>query len=404
MVVILDKDSNPLLAAYYVAGWAISGKELASHLSESLPRYMIPSFFIQLDALPLTLNGKIDKKALPDPLQEGKNNTDAFKAPVTPAEIRIAGIWQRVFALEQVGIKDNFFGLGGHSLKATQIILEIFREFRVRVSLDTIFDKPTVEELAKVVSDLENSEHANIIPVEKKEYYDVSPAQDRIWSLNSQEKNQTACIISEAFQLDGELNPELLQEAFTALVGRHESLRTGFVLINDALKQQIHDPADVPFTLEYIDLRRSDNAAEIVKTEIGNERYTSFDLEHGPLLKARLFQVDDTRHILLLTMHNIISDGRSMEVLIKEASELYRSYSEKTKSNLPQLGIQQVQRLRSPGSSWTIERWETATTAEFAWLDYLAGDIKIHLQSPHGLSTRLLFRTFNGEDPEIIAG
>ena len=392
VTVVMDNEQNPLLAAYFVSDTQLGADELIPFLRITLPHYMVPSFFIQLTALPLTVNGKINKKELPDPLKAGGINKRLFVAPADDIQKRLAIIWEKTFSIDAVGIKDNFFELGGHSLKATQIILEIFKEFGVNIDLDEIFTRPTIEELSTKISATEQSIYYNILPVKKQKYYDVSHAQKRIWILNLLEDNQTAYIIPDAFLLKGDLNQHAFKNAFTTLVKRHESLRTTFVSIDDELKQQVHEFEDFPFEVDYQDLRSAADAWKLVKAEVQVERNLSFDLDKGPLIRARLLRVEDASHVFLLTVHHIISDGWSFEVLIKEVTQLYRMFSEGSENSLPPLSIQYKEY-----SNWQLEYLSGERLIEHKnfWSDYLGGATKL-IEIPTDYH-RKPQRTYNGD-------
>jgi iturin family lipopeptide synthetase A len=392
VTVITDSVKNSVLASFFVADMEIKADVIAGHLRNRLPQYMIPAFFIQLDSMPITTNGKINKKALPDPLSSDRFRSGEYLAPQSDVQQRIAYIWQRVFSMEKVGIRDNFFEIGGHSLKATQIILELFKEFGVNVPLDDVFLHPTIEALAARIATTEKSVYSEILPVKEQAYYDVSHAQNRIWILNLLDEVQTAYIIPEVFQLEGELDLEAFIKAFDTLVMRHESLRTNFVLIDGVLKQQIHAFEDFAFSVEYSDQLKNKDAWEIVKTAVASERNTSFDLEKGPLIKASLIRVEQAKYVFLLTMHHIISDGWSFEVLIKEVSQLYGIFSEGKANTLQPLAIQ-----NKDYAAWQLENMQGEKLQQHKdfWSGYLGGDvpmIEVPTDYPRGLT-----RTYNGD-------
>ncbi|HLK55636.1 MAG TPA: condensation domain-containing protein, partial [Chthonomonadaceae bacterium] len=309
-------------------------------MGAKLPGYMIPSAFVFLEALPLSPNGKIDRKALPAP--DAPQSRESFVAPRTPVEEGIAEIWSEVLRVPQVGIHANFFELGGHSLLATQVISRIRTIFQVELPLRSLFESPTVSALAERVA-LTNQDERQAPPLvrsARKGRLPLSFAQQRLWFLDQLEPGSPLYNMPTGLRLSGVLRVEALQQSLDELVRRHESLRTTFALEEGDPYQVIHLATSVD--LPRIDLstlseeRRDAEAQRLVQ----DEACRAFDLITGPLFRASLIRLGEQEHILLLTMHHIVSDGWSMGVLAREFTTLYNAFQAGQPSPLPELPLQ----------------------------------------------------------------
>ncbi len=309
-----DSDGGKYLCAYYVAETELRLEELRGHLSGELPDYMVPSYFIHLDNIPLTNNGKIDKKALPEP--DGNISTGIpYIAPTNEVEEKMVTIWQEILGVEKVGINDNFFELGGHSLKATLLVLKIHKEFNAEIPLREIFKLPTVKGLAAYIKSTDESIYSSIIPVGVKEYYPVSAAQKRLYILDQIEGAGKNYNMPFTMIVEGKLDTNRLEDAFRALIRRHETLRTSFEMVDGKPVQKVH--TEVEFRVDYFESSK-DNADEIVKVFI-----RPFDLSKAPFLRVGLIRIGNDRHMLMFDMHHIISDGISINILVREFPQLY---------------------------------------------------------------------------------
>ncbi|QMT19178.1 amino acid adenylation domain-containing protein [Bacillus velezensis] len=291
----------------------IEGREsddVRAELAARLPAYMMPAQFIEMSEWPVTPSGKLDRRALPAP--GGAADRQAYTAPRNVTEMKLCALWEEVLKNGPVGIRDHFFERGGHSLKATALVSRIAKEFGVQVPLQDIFARPTVEELASVIQDLEESPYEAIQPAQKQDTYPVSSAQKRMYVLQQLEDGGVGYNMPAVLELTGPLDRGRLEETFRQLVERHESLRTSFETGPDGEPvQRIHD--SVPFQLD-----EAESADAFVRP---------FCLEEGPLFRAALVKESDERHLLLTDMHHIISDGVSVNTLIKEFGELYAGRS-----------------------------------------------------------------------------
>ena len=333
-----DVPGEKRLVAYYTVrdGAAVSVEELRAHVQATLPEYMVPAAYMVMDSLPLTSNGKLDRKALPSPDGDAYV-ARAYEEPVGHVEQTIARIWSEVLNVDRVGRHDNFFELGGHSLLAMRVLSRLRRELRVEVSVTQVFAHPVLRDLASVIAEATQSALPAIPPVERHASLALSFAQQRLWFLAQMEGSNYP--IPLGLRLSGELDRTSLVKALDGLVARHEPLRTTFAVMDGLPVQRIAGP-ESGFTLVDQDLSGRANAADELKRLQIEEASAPFDLEMGPLIRGRLIRLGDTEHVLLITMHHIVSDAWSMGILMRELSALYGAYREGRMDPLPALEIQ----------------------------------------------------------------
>ncbi|MFP2902835.1 condensation domain-containing protein, partial [Corallococcus sp. 4LFB] len=289
--------------------------------------YMVPSAFLVLEALPLNANGKVDRKALPAP--QGTALASAYVAPETVTEEQLQALFTQVLRVERVGIHDDFFSLGGHSLLATQLVSRVRATFRRELPVRALFEAPTVAGLAQRIDASRTSavQAPPSIPRVRATTAPLSFAQQRLWFLDQLTPGDASYNISSALSLKGRVDVESLRRAFESLVQRHEALRTTFHEHQGQATQSIHPPSG--WTLPLHDLsalheaRREAEARRLV-TEDARQ---PFQLEEGPLLRTALVRLGAEDHLLLVTMHHIVSDGWSMGVLVRELVALYEAFS-----------------------------------------------------------------------------
>ncbi|MBA1228906.1 amino acid adenylation domain-containing protein [Pseudomonas viridiflava] len=360
-----DSESQRLVA--YVCGEPVSAEQLRSELLKHLPEYMVPSAFVSLDALPLTSNGKLDRRALPAPGQDSLASK-AYEAPKGDTEEAIAEIWKALLRLDQVGRNDGFLELGGHSLLAVQLLSRLRRKLGTRITLRELFDAPTVRGLASLVNASAPSEAQSIPKANRSGRLPLSFSQQRLWFLDHLDHAAGAAYhLPMALQLTGTLDKAALQATLDRLVARHETLRTRFELVEGEPVQKIA-PADTRFPLQQQDLRHlpSDERTATLN-RLGQDNATQlFDLTTGPVLRGDLLQVADEEHVLLITLHHIVSDGWSNSVLAHEVSTLYSAFSQGLKDPLPALPLQYVdyaawqrQSLDGPALQAQVDFWRT---------------------------------------------
>nr|WP_278046393.1 condensation domain-containing protein [Clostridium beijerinckii] len=261
--------------------------------------------------MPLTANGKLDRRALPEPTLEGILNT--YEAPRNELEEKLAKIWSELLGIEKVGINDNFFELGGHSLKAIVLMSKIHKELNKEITLKELFKLPTIRELSKLIEDEKESFYSRIEKIEEKDYYEVSSSQKRMYMLQQFEDNSIAYNMPVVFELEGEINRERIEETFKKLVKRHDALRTYFETFEDKIVQRLDNSYE--FKLE------DTKETEDIETSI-NKFIRAFKLDKAPLFRVELVE-NKGKSYLFIDMHHIISDGVSMSILVKEITELY---------------------------------------------------------------------------------
>ena len=286
---------------------------------------------MMLEALPLTPNGKVARLALPAPDEARPELQESFVAPRTPLEELVAGIWADVLGLNRVGIHDNFFELGGHSLLATQVISRLRSAFQVELPVRSLFESPTLAGLAQRIEMARRADQVQqvlpLLPASRDGDLPLSYAQQRLWFLEQWEPNSSIYNIPVAFRLSGPLNVAALEEGLNEIVRRHEALRTTFATVEGQPVQVI--APHLTLTLPVVDLQGlPDTQREARVQELATqEAQLPFDLAQGPLLRTTLLKLGQQEHLLLLTMHHIVSDGWSMGVLARELAALYKAFS-----------------------------------------------------------------------------
>ncbi|UCH94096.1 MAG: amino acid adenylation domain-containing protein [Candidatus Aminicenantes bacterium] len=315
-----DENGEKYLCAYIVSEEAVDLSEVKDFLSKSLPYYMVPSYFMFIDRIPLTPNGKVDRKTLPAP--EVAAGVE-YAAPGNDVEEKLVEIWSKVLHIDKdkIGIHTNFFEVGGHSLRATVLMTKIHKEFGIKVPMAEIFKTPTIRGLSSYINTtaVPKKQHDSIETAEKKEYYPLSSTQSRFYILQRVTPESTAYNMAAIHQLEGHVEKEKFEEALNALIKRHETLRTSFQLIDSQPGpiQRIHEK--VEFKIDYYSATEDTGEA---RTTIKNF-IRPFDLSQPPLLRLGLIKLAEEKHILMFDMHHIICDGISMILFLREFITLY---------------------------------------------------------------------------------
>ncbi len=343
VVILAEIDGNPRLVAYItiVENSVALADRLQEYLKTRLPNYMVPSQMIVIDKLPLTPNGKLDRQALPVPNPASSSD---FEMLVTPTESLLANLWQALLKVKSVGRQDNFFELGGHSLLATQLITRIRDSFRVELAVRQVFEQSILADLATAIDRATtNVVLPPISPQPEHEPKTLSFAQSRLWFLAQLEGTGTSATYNMpiAFELNGDLNIAALRSSFDYLIDRHAILRTYFPAVDGAVQVVVQNPAEIE-VLELADLRSLDpqtQAATVQKLADAHAQ-APFDLNTGPLFKTKLLQLGAAKHVLLMNMHHIISDGWSMGVFKREWQQAYAALAVGNPPNLSPLPIQ----------------------------------------------------------------
>jgi hypothetical protein len=311
---------------------------LREHLGERLPEYMVPSAYVWLEALPLTPNGKVDRRALQPPEAEAYARR-AYAAPAGETEAVLAEIWSQVLGVERVGRHDDFFELGGHSLLAVQVISRVRKRLEVELTLPEMFERPVLADFARAVAGARRTELPPIVPADRGGRIPLSFAQQRLWFLE-QLGASGVYHIPVRLRLRGVLDRAALRRALDRIVARHEVLRTAFPAVNGEPEQRILPVEESAFLLVEHDLggRADDRAA--LRGIMAEELRAPFDLAAGPLIRGRLVRLGEDDHVLLVTVHHVISDAWSMGVLVRELGALYAAYRAGGEDPLPPLPVQ----------------------------------------------------------------
>jgi amino acid adenylation domain-containing protein/non-ribosomal peptide synthase protein (TIGR01720 family) len=317
--------------------------DLRRLLEARLPAYMVPTAIVCLDRLPLTPNGKTDRRALPAP--DASGNQAGYLAPRTAAEEGLAAIWAEVLGAERIGINDNFFALGGHSLLAVQVISKIRAEFAVELPIQALFDAPTVALLAERLAATSAGARPVLPPIQalpptERATSPLSFAQQRLWFLDRLEGAAVTYHISGAMRISGPLNVPALEQAFSEIVRRHEALRTRFAEQDGGPVQIVAPPAPFRFRVAALDGLPEDARRREIRQWLATESELPFALDRDLLLRATLLRTGAAEHLLLVTLHHIISDEWSVGLLLQEVAELYRAFGRGQPSPLPELPVQ----------------------------------------------------------------
>ena len=352
----LNNNHDGYLCAYIVPREAtiVEDRELREYLSLYLPPHMIPVHFAVLECIPLTVSGKPDKKALPEPGPKPGQDHE-YISPRDAWEEQLEGIWSRVLNITPIGIDDNFFKLGGHSLKAALITARIHRLFHVELPLMVFFNNPTIRQSAAYIKKAGQQEPVTIEPAEKRDRYPLSSAQKRMYYLHCLAPADLTYHIPAGLELQGKIHLQFLEEIFNRLQQRHESLRTCFLLVKGEPVQRIHEKA----------------AIKIAYYDMESEFIRPFDLSRPPLIRAGIIRLEEKKHIFMLDMHHIISDGTSLQILIDEFLTLYGSSKKKS---LPPMHIHYRDYCLWQSSH---HQREMIKKQEHYWLNRFQGDIPV---------------------------
>ncbi|WP_420793782.1 amino acid adenylation domain-containing protein [Pseudomonas fontis] len=368
VVLALPGASGQQLVGYVVATEANADESelregIKTRLKDTLPDYMVPAQWVFLAEFPLSPNGKLERKLLPKP--DASQQQAVYVAPQSALEQQIAAIWQDVLKVERVGLADNFFELGGHSLLATQMTSRIRQALDVAVPLKEVFEVATLGEFVQSLATRPARQRPPMTRVERSQPLALSYAQERQWFLWQLDPTSAAYHIPMALRLRGQLDTAILQQCFDTLVRRHESLRTTLRVEAEHARQWINPPA--PVRIEQVQV--SDEAT--LRISLEQEVRTLFDMQQGPLLRVKLLSLGDEQHVLLLTMHHIVSDAWSMQVLAEELVELYAAASERRAPILAALPVQYADY-----AQWQ-RQWMQAGERERQlqyWVEQLGGD------------------------------
>ncbi|SDK20969.1 non-ribosomal peptide synthetase, partial [Pseudomonas indica] len=380
VVVHRDIRGDAQLVGYWVAREAAASDAAALKLAlgGQLPAYMVPQHLIELDALPLNANGKVDRKRLAQRELDWSVAAGEVVAPASETEQTLHGIWQDILALERFGVTDSFFALGGHSLLATQMLSRIRAAFAVELPLKTLFECPSVRQLAQAIDrqlsapGSEQAQAERIVAPPRPERLPLSFAQQRLWFVEQLNPGSAHFNIPFALRLSGDLDVEALRASFQWLLERHEVLRTAFPSDHGQPYQCIVEA--LSFELPLTDLE--DTGDDAVQAELQDWFAHPFDLTTPPLLRARLLRLDARQHVLAITLHHLVSDAWSATLALRELTQLYAALHAGQTPQLAPLPIQyadyslwQQQRLQPAALQPHLDYWQTQLARDDS--DYL---------------------------------
>lgn len=371
-----ERGVEPELLAFIQVEKPVDDQELKVFLKAYLPMVMIPARYITLDEFPRNANGKIDRKQLLELLVKSDEPTterNAAEMSMSVNQQTIHDLWAEVLKKEHIGLTDNFFEIGGHSLNALVIISKVFKVYGVRFEIGSFFDHPTIESFCGYLESLletETSEEEVEIPrIPKQAFYAVSDAQRRMYLLHEITGNSSVYNIQGAYTIDGAVDVGMLQAALEKVVARHESLRTNFIRTNNGEVQQIIRGVEIP----NIGLKTETILEEEpCQTYLEQKFNDPFNLETDHLLRVGLIQREEQRHILYFCMHHIISDGWSLEVFLKELLKVYTSLEQHRAIKLPALRIQYKDYV-----AWQLEQTSEVSEAKNYWINRMGNELPV---------------------------
>jgi amino acid adenylation domain-containing protein len=354
------KTGDQYLVAYVAVEGEFDRKELLSYLKDRLPSYMVPRILMEVKSFPVTINGKLDRSKLPEPIIEN-TTTDSYVPPRNALEKAIAGIWSNLLPVNQLGVHDNVFDLGAHSLMITRVFSMARKELGVDIKVRDIFENPTVEMLAECIGKaFGNSLDATLGKGPRPVLMPLSFGQERIWIIDRME-GSIQYHIPVVLQLRGELDEEVLEDCFREVVNRHEVLRTVFRQIEEDVFQEVL-PAGA-WRLERIDA--GGGGEDTIREQVQRLIQMPFDLSKDHLLRAHILSLGEKDRVLVATVHHIASDGWSMPILIGELKELYGAAMAKRTARLDEPALQygdyaiwQRERLKGEAFEQKLQYWE----------------------------------------------
>jgi amino acid adenylation domain-containing protein len=373
--------------------------EIREFLLARLPAHLMPSAFAELDMVPRTAAGAIDRRALADAAAQydtPKSLAAPYLAPRDDLETALAQIWMDVLNVDRVGVHDNFFRMGGHSLIATQMVARISGAFRIELPLQNLFEAPTIEQLAAIIRPMIGSDYQPEVPalspVARDRAIPLSFAQQRLWFLDQFEPGSALYNIALPLRFSFAVDANLMEGALNKLIVRHESLRTMFD-VSEGQPMQVIAPS-LTISLPVHDLRPLSESARAAESErlTALEAQKPFDLKNGPVLRAELVRLGDADHLLLLTVHHIAADGWSIDILLRELFALYEAAQTGKPASLPELSVQYAD-----FASWQ-RRWLTGSVLQRQvsfWARQLEGAPSL-LELPTD-RPRPAIQTFNGK-------
>jgi amino acid adenylation domain-containing protein len=390
-IVHQKENMHSLLVCFYSSEEPMT-EMIREHCLKKLSQYEIPSFIVHLKTFPINVNGKIDTTALRQEIITSVLREHSFEAPSNENEKIIAQIWRDILRIDKVGVNDNFFALGGQSIKATQLINSYHKTFNVKLELKDLYRHNTLKSHSLLVASSERNQYSSIEGAKKQEDYAVSNTQKRLWNLTKIDEGRIAYYMHSVINLYGEQDIEKLEKAIDATIDRHEILRTVFIENDEGeLRQKVLPLGESNHYKDFRDFRGKTAKEENIKRYLLQSSSKPYSLEKGPLLRMILIQLSDDHYMFYFNTHQIISDGASMEILKADILAHYEAYKNKKEVGLPELKIQY-----KDYADWQIRQLkeESSKRARAYWLNMLSGEIPL-LNFPNQKS-RPKIKTNNG--------
>ncbi|MEO1628592.1 MAG: condensation domain-containing protein, partial [Bacteroidota bacterium] len=392
-VLAIDKGSEKELLACVVLTEKGRLGNIRQALSEQLPAYLIPTHWMELDRLPLTTNGKTDKKSLRQTFDSQERDKQEICEPQTETEQRLATIWKEVLQMETIGIHQDFFALGGHSLKGVKMLMLLQEQLGVKLELQDLFAQSSIHRLAAQIDGMQSEAIEKIPVIDIQESYELSSAQERMWALASMEKNGVAYHIQSVYRFKGNLNTDVFAEAIRQLMWRHEILRTNFVLIDEELRQIVRNATDCQPDIRW---ETAADSEEKLRAQVQAATQLPFDLETDRLFRTHIWSSSEEEHILLFNIHHIICDGWSPQILSRDLEAIYNSMIDGGMTELPLLRIQYKDyaawmnaHRQSEAFQATEQFWLQTLEGELPRLDLPTDAARPHIQTFDGASEGL---------------
>ncbi|MGO4295011.1 amino acid adenylation domain-containing protein [Chitinophaga sp. RAB17] len=322
VIIVKSIDATPQLLAYWVGTDAVNHALLKEYLLQALPAYMVPGYWLKLDAVPLNSNGKVDRQKLPHPVAAQIEEFHII-APRTNTEQQLIALWETALQAKVSGVTHNFFDAGGHSLKATVLRSLVLKKLEKELTLNDIFTHPTIAQQARILEARPKVLATPILPVKEQDWYPISYAQERLWVLTNFEEASRTYNMPAAFRIHGTLQVEILEDAFRMVIQKHEILRTIFAEREGRPVQIVLSPEAVSFAIKTITITGALTPDEERKF-LQQQWQMPFNLGKGPLLTCFILKTGNSQ-LLCFNMHHIISDGWSVVVLYNEVMDVYQA-------------------------------------------------------------------------------
>lgn len=360
-----NEEFDRYICAYYILNEeaeSVDTKEFKVFLNGKIPEYMIPTFFIQINQIPLTANNKIDYHELPTP---DFNKGQTIEYPTNEEEKKLALIWSEILGIDVniINLDTKFFDFGGHSLNVTKLLARIYKEFGLKISINDIYEKSTIREIAQMINENTEKTSIHLTKLDEKEFYKVSSVQKRMYFLNELDQTGTAYHITTVKKLTGNVDLLRIEDAFIKLIKNYEILRTSFHNIDGEILQKPHKLDSIEFHVDFID---DSDLSEIEIHKKIDHLVEPFDLSKPQLIKVNIIKSNENEYYMIINLHHIIADGFSIQILLQEFKKAY---------NGERLNIEEYQ--YKDFSSWQYDNKDRLLKQKNYWVNRFAGEIPV---------------------------